>query len=76
MQKLLAAFSMNELRTAHQVLYISPDEVARNGALLENNFGQRFSWAPLCNLFWHGPPRLPTRHIRRAAIRRLFQQPN
>ena len=23
------------------------DEVARNGALLRKNFGQRFSWAPL-----------------------------
>ena len=24
------------------------DEVARNGALLRINFGQRFSWAPHC----------------------------
>jgi hypothetical protein len=29
------------------VLQLSADEVARNGAPLKINFGQRFSWTPL-----------------------------
>ncbi len=35
------------LELANRVLQLSADEVARNGAPLKINFGQRFSWTPL-----------------------------
>jgi hypothetical protein len=34
------------------VLQLSADEVARNGAPLKINFGQRFSWTPLAFSFY------------------------
>ena len=36
-----------QLELANRVLQVSADEVARNGAPLKINFGQRFSWTPL-----------------------------
>jgi hypothetical protein len=35
------------LELANRMLQLSADEVARNGAPLKINFGQRFSWTPL-----------------------------
>jgi len=45
---------------ANRVLQWTPDEVARNGASLRINFGQRFSWAPLAfsNLADSSPPQV------------------
>jgi hypothetical protein len=34
------------------MLQLSTDEVARNGAPLKINFGQRFSWTPLAFSFY------------------------
>ena len=34
------------------MLQLSADEVARNGAPLKINFGQRFSWTPLAFSFY------------------------
>jgi hypothetical protein len=56
---------LKELRTACGMQYVRTDEVARNGALLENNFGQRFSWAPLAfSPELPSPPQFfPPRHV-------------
>jgi hypothetical protein len=45
-----------ELESGTEDASPSPDEVARNGALQRKNFGQRFSWAPLCIFY---PTALP-----------------
>jgi len=41
------------------MLNLAPDEVARNGALLKINFGQRFSGAPLAFSLLRTPEPLP-----------------
>jgi hypothetical protein len=56
------------LEVAKQVLQETADEVARNGVPLKINFGQRFSWTPLCifpfsrfHLADGSPPQAPRR---------------
>jgi hypothetical protein len=41
------ALFFRRLKLADRVLQLRTDEVARNGAPLKINFGQRFSWTPL-----------------------------
>src|ERR1700733_8835330 len=43
----LWACVFSRLELAHEVQHVLADEVARNGAPLKINFGQRFSWTPL-----------------------------
>src|ERR1700733_7457194 len=46
----LWACVFSRLELAHEVQHVLADEVARNGAPLKINFGQRFSWTPLAYL--------------------------